>query len=175
MRALRRPFFIFIHEAENMLKSIVTSLLVLLSFLSYGQETIQIGEVNNKIELGPFAGSRDLAFGVQSILEEVIQDKGYNLSYNADTQIQIDLLFFDIKKTNVQIAIYSKNTDEYQIIARASLIIDGKKKKQVVAKGTATEISTATLIVDEGGEFSQANVSTALKKVVEELINKLKL
>jgi len=158
-----------------MLKLTVTLLLTLLSSFVFGQETIQIGEVNNKIELGPFAGSRDLAFGVQSILEEAIQDKGYNLSYNAKTQIQVDLLFFDVQKTNVQIAIYSKNTDEYQIIARASLIVNGKKKKQVIAKGTAKEVSTATLIIDEGGQFSQANVSTALKKVCVQLIDKLKL
>lgn len=143
--------------------------------MAISQDTIQIGNVNNKIQLGPFAGSRDLAFGVQSILEEVIQDKGYNLSYNAETQIQVDLLFFDVQKTKVQIAIYGKNTDEYQIIARASLIKNGKKKKQVTAKGTAKEISTATLIIDKGGQFSQTNVSTALKKVCVQLINKLKL
>tara|TARA_R110002012_G_C11606370_1_gene607788 strand:+ start:235 stop:666 length:432 start_codon:yes stop_codon:yes gene_type:complete len=143
--------------------------------MAISQDTIQIGNVNNKIQLGPFAGSRDLAFGVQSILEEVIQDKGYNLSYNAETQIQVDLLFFDVQKTKVQVAIYSKNTDEYQIIARASLIKNGKKKKQVTAKGTAKEISTATLIIDKGGQFSQTNVSTALKKVCVQLINKLKL
>jgi len=158
-----------------MLKSIVTLLLMLLVSMAISQETIQIGDVNNKIQLGPFAGSRDLAFGVQSILEEVIQDKGYNLSYNAETQIQVDLLFFDVQKTKVQIAIYSKNTDEYQIIARASLIKNGKKKKQVTAKGTAKEISTATLIIDKGGQFSQTNVSTALKKVCVQLIDKLKL
>ena len=158
-----------------MLKLIVTLWLMLLSSIAYGQETIQIGNVNNKIQLGPFAGSRDLAFGVQSILEEVVQDKGYNLSYNAETKIQIDLLFFDVQKTKVQVAIYSKNTDEYQIIARASLLKNGKKKKQVVAKGTAKEVSTATLIIDEGGQFSQTNVSTALKKVCVQLIDKLKL
>ena len=158
-----------------MLKLTVTLVLMLLSSFAFGQETIQIGEVNNEIKLGPFAGSRDLAFGVQSILEELIQDKGYNLSYNAETQIQVDLLFFDIQKTNVQIAVYSKNTDEYQIIAHASLLNNGKKKKQVVAKGTAKEISSATLIIDEGGQFSQTNVSTALKKVCEQLIEKLKL
>ena len=158
-----------------MYKSILVTLLILLSFFSYSQEAIQVKEVSNKIELGPFAGNRDLVFGVHSVLEEVIQDKGYNLSYNSPTQVQVDLLYFDVKKTNIQIAVYSKKTDEYQIIARASLIKNGKKKKSVTAKGTATEISTATLLVDEGGQFSQANVSTAIKKVVEELIDKLKI
>lgn len=158
-----------------MLKLIVTLWLMLLSSIAYGQETIQIGEVNNKIQLGPFAGSRDLAFGVQSILEEVVQDKGYNLSYNAETQIQVDLLFFDVRKTSVQVGIFGKQTDVYQIIARGTLLKNGKKKKMALAKGEAKEISTATLIIDEGGQFSQTNVSTALKKVCVQLIDKLKL
>ena len=158
-----------------MLKLIVTLWLMLLSSIAYGQETIQIGEVNNKIQLGPFAGSRDLAFGVQSILEEVVQDKGYNLSYNAETQIQVDLLFFDVRKTSVQVGIFGKQTDVYQIIARGTLLKNGKKKKMTLAKGEAKEISTATLIIDEGGQFSQTNVSTALKKVCVQIIDKLKL
>lgn len=158
-----------------MLKLIVTLWLMLLSYNAYGQEIIQIGDVNNKIQLGPFAGSRDLAFGVQSILEEVVQDKGYNLSYNAETQIQVDLLFFDVRKTSVQVGIFGKQTDVYQIIARGTLLKNGKKKKMTLAKGEAKEISTATLIIDEGGQFSQTNVSTALKKVCVQIIDKLKL
>ena len=158
-----------------MLKLIVTLWLMLLSSIAYGQEIIQIGDVNNKIQLGPFAGSRDLAFGVQSILEEVVQDKGYNLSYNAETQIQVDLLFFDVRKTSVQVGIFGKQTDVYQIIARGTLLKNGKKKKMTLAKGEAKEISTATLIIDEGGQFSQTNVSTALKKVCVQIIDKLKL
>jgi len=158
-----------------MLKLIVTLWLMLLSYNAYGQEIIQIGDVNNKIQLGPFAGSRDLAFGVQSILEEVVQDKGYSLSYNAETQIQVDLLFFDVRKTSVQVGIFGKQTDVYQIIARGTLLKNGKKKKMTLAKGEAKEISTATLIIDEGGQFSQTNVSTALKKVCVQIIDKLKL
>ena len=72
-------------------------------------------------------------------------------------------------------AVYSKNTDIYTIIARATLIKNGKKKKQVTAKGQAKSISTATIVVDEGGQFSQANVSSAIKKLCEQLITKLKI
>jgi len=154
---------------------IVLTLLMLLPFIGFSQQTIQIGEVNNKIELGPFAGSRDLAFGVQTILEEVVQDKGYNLSYDAELEIQVELLFFDVRKTNVQISVFGKQTDVYQIIARGILLKNGKKKKLTIAKGEAKQISTSTIILDEGGKFSQTNVSTALKKVCIELIEKLKL
>lgn len=153
-------------------------LLFLLSFL-FGlcvtAQEVKLGTVENKIQLGDLVGNRDLAFGVKNVLEEVVQDFGYDLNPNSNLEITVDILYFDVRKSNVQIAVYQKNTDLYQIIARANLIKDGKKKKSVVAKGTAKSISTATLVVDEGGQFSQANVSTAIKKLCEQLVLKLKL
>ena len=153
-------------------------LLFLLSFL-FGlcvtAQEVKIGNVENKIQLGDLVGNRDLAFGVKNVLEEVVQDYGLDLNPNSNLEITVDILFFDVQKNNVQLAIYQKNTDLYQIIARATLLKDGKKKKQVVAKGTAKSISTATLVIDEGGKFSQANVSTAIKKLCEQLVQKLKL
>lgn len=150
------------------------SLLVSLNTFAQ-QNVIKIGEVENHIKLGPFAGNRNLAFGVQNILEELIQDRGLDLDSNSTTELKVELLYFDVKKTNIQLAVYGKNIDATEIIARAYLVIKGKKKKPVVAKGQAKSISTATLIIDKGGKFSQSDVSTALKKVCEELIDKLKL
>ena len=153
-------------------------LLFLLSFLfsfSVVAQEVKIGNVENKIILGDLAGNRDLTFGVQNVLEEVIQDAGYDLNPNSSLEITVDILFFDVKKNNVQLAVYSKNTDIYTIVARATLTKNGKKKKQVTAKGQAKSISTATLVIDEGGKFSQANVSTAIKKLCEQLITKLKI
>jgi uncharacterized lipoprotein YajG len=153
-------------------------LLFLLSFLlsfSITAQEIKIGSIDNKIILGDLAGNRDLSFGVQNVLEEVVQDAGYDLNPNSSLEITVDILFFDVKKNNVQLAVYSKNTDIYTIIARATLLKNGKKKKQVTAKGQAKSISTATLVIDEGGKFSQTNVSTAIKKLCEQLITKLKI
>jgi len=153
-------------------------LLFLLSFLFTNiviSQEVKIGKVENKIEIGDLAGNRDLAFGVTNVLEEVIQDIGYDLNPNSNLEITVDILFFDVKKSNLQIAVYSKKTDTYMLAARATLYKDGKKKKKVTATGEAKSISTATLLVDEGGQFSQQNVSTAIKKVVEELVKKLKL
>ena len=153
-------------------------LLFLLSFLfsfSLTAQEVNIGTVENKIILGDLAGNRDLSFGVKNVLEEVVQDAGYDLNPNSSLEITVDILFFDVKKNNVQLAVYSKNTDIYTIIARATLLKNGKKKKQVTAKGQAKSISSATLVVDEGGKFSQANVSTSIKKLCEQLITKLKI
>jgi len=153
-------------------------LLFLLSFLfglSVVAQEVQIGKVENKIVIGDLAGNRNFAFGVKNVLEEVVQDAGYDLNPNSTTIVNVELLFFDVKKTNVQLAVYKKNTETYKIIARASLYKDGKKKKIATVQGEAKSISTATLIIDEGGKFSQANVSTAIKKLCEDLIDKLKL
>lgn len=141
----------------------------------YGQETIKIEEVTNNIVMGPFAGNRDLAFGVKNILEEVIQDRDYYLDDNAPKSIKVELLYFDVKKNSAQFAVYGRQVDITQIVAGARLIIDGETVKEVVAKGTSKSISVSTLIIDDGGKFSQAGVSSALKKVCEQLIDKLKL
>ena len=156
------------------MKWIVIVLSCLIGFLAIGQE-INIGKVDNKIVLGDLAGNRDLAFGVKNVLEEVVQDYGYYLNPNSPLELTVDILYFDVKKSNMQLAVYSKNVDVYQIAAQATLYKDGKKKKRVSARGTAKSISISTLVIDKGGKFSQANVSTAIKKLCEQLIDKLKL
>jgi len=105
----------------------------------------------------------------------LIQDKGFDLGPNSSHQIQVTLYYFDVKKTSMQFAVYNRTEDETEIVAQAQLIVNGKPKKKVTARGTAKSISTATLIIDEGGKFSQTDVSTAMKKVCEQLIKKLKL
>ena len=153
-------------------------LLFLLSFL-FGlcvtAQEVKIGNVENKIQLGDLVGNRDLAFGVKNVLEEVVQDYGLDLNPNSNLEITVDILFFDVQKNNVQLAAFAKNIDVYQIVARGIYTAEGKKPKKAVAKGTAKSISTATLIIDQGGKFSQANVSSAIKKLCEDLIKKLKL
>ena len=149
--------------------------ILLLGTSSYSQQTIHIQEVTNNIVMGPFAGNRDLAFGVKNILEEIVQDRDYYLSEDAPKSVKVELLYFDVKKNSMQIAAYGRKADITQIIAGARLIIDGEIVKEVVAKGTSKSISTATLIIDDGGKFSQAGVSSALKKVCEQLIDKLKI
>jgi uncharacterized lipoprotein YajG len=157
------------------MRSICFIFALILGINAYSQETIHIQEVTNNIVMGPFAGNRNLAFGVQNILEEIIQDKDYYLDDNSPRNIKVELLYFDVKKNNMQLAAYGRKVDITQIIAGARLIVDGKVVKEVIAKGTSKSISTSTLIIDDGGKFSQAGVSSALKKVCEQLINKLKL
>jgi len=139
------------------------------------QQSIKIGDIKNNIVMGPLAGNRDLAFGIKNILEEVIQEKGYDLDPQSQKILTIDILYFDVKSTNMQLAVYGNTVEVTEIIAQGKLLLDGKELKTVIVKGQAKSISTATLIIDSGGQFSQTNVSSALKKLCEQLIEKLKL
>jgi uncharacterized lipoprotein YajG len=146
----------------------------LMPVLSYSQD-FWIGDIENKTISGPAVGNRDLTFGVRNILEELLQDKGYDINPESTTKLSIEILYFDVQKTNVQLGTFGKNLDITEIIFRATLTKDGKQLKPIVAKGQAKSISTSTLIIDQGGKFSQANVSTALKKVCEEVLTKFEI
>jgi hypothetical protein len=75
----------------------------------------------------------------------------------------------------MQLAVYGNSVEVTEIVAGARLTLDGKEINTVVVKGQAKSISASTIIIDEGGKFSQTNVSSALKKVCEQIIEKLKL
>lgn len=139
----------------------------------YAQDAIKIESVENKVVIGPQAGNKDLSFGVKNILEEFLQDNGYDLSPNAKKSIQVELIFFDVKKITSNIAVYSKNQDITEIIAKGTLLEDGKKLKSVIVKEQAKTVTTATVILDKGGKISESDISAALKKVCEGIITKL--
>lgn len=149
-------------------------ILLLIGSFSYAQG-ITIGSIKNNIQIGPLAGNRDLAFGIKNILDEVIQEKGYDLIPNSDRVLSVEILYFDVKTTSMQLALYNNTEEVTEIVTQAKLYNKNKEIKSVVVKGQAKSVSTSTLIIDTGGKFSQANVSSALKKVCEQIIDKLKL
>lgn len=149
-------------------------ILLLISSFSYAQG-ITIGSIKNNIQIGPLAGNRDLAFGIKNILDEVIQEKGYDLIPNSDRVLSVEILYFDVKTTSMQLALYNNTEEVTEIVTQAKLYNKDKEIKSVVVKGQAKSVSTSTLIIDIGGKFSQANVSSALKKVCEQIVDKLKL
>jgi hypothetical protein len=56
---------------------------------------------------------------------------------------------------------------------RGKLLNKGKVVKTVVVEESAEEVSMSTLLIDEGGKFNQQNLSSAIKKSCNSLINKL--
>lgn len=134
---------------------------------------IKIGEVTNEIRMGKFAGNRNLAYGVQNILEEILMDMDYYLDDDAPETITLRLVFFDVKNIGKNIGIYHKDVTLTQIIAVGELLIDGKVVKRTVQKGQSKTISTSTLVVANDGTFNQQTASIALKKVCVAVLNKL--
>ena len=126
--------------------------------------------VENKIIYGDLAGNRDLSFGVKNILDELVQDEGYDLSESSESILMVDLLYFDVIRKSTNAAIFSKTNNQVEIIAEAKF--NGKKIK---VKSTADNIITSTIVLNNGGAFNQQSVSVALKKVCEQIIKKLKL
>lgn len=156
---------------------ILTSIvfLVLFGFGSHDEKTIFVGKIENRIVSGDLAGNPNLEFGVSNILEEVLQDREYYLDPSSNLVLEVSILFFGKQQASAQLAIYSKNIDITNVIIEGTLYKNGKKVKSKVVKGQSKSISTSTLIIDQGGTFSQASVSTSLKKACIELIERLKL
>lgn len=141
---------------------------ILFTFLISAQ-TINT-EVNNKIVYGDLAGNRDISFGVKNILDELVQDQGYDLYENSESVLVVDLLYFDVIRKSTTVGFATKTNNQVEIIAEASF--NGKKKK---VSATADNIITSTIVLNNGGTFNQQSVSVTLKKLCEQIIQKLKL
>ena len=133
-------------------------------------QDIKINDIKNSIQTGPLVGNRNVGFGLKNILEEVVQDQDYNLNDRSENVLDVELIYFDVKRTQSNIVLYSKSSSQTEIIAIAKY-----KKKKVKVKGTAKDITTSLILLNEQGKFTQNSVSVALKKLSENIIKKLKL
>ena len=155
--------------------SALISLILLTSSSSTNkiQDTIKVGEVTNEIRMGQFAGNRNLSLGVKNILEELLLDSDYDLSDQASTQVNVRLVFFDVKNIGKSIGVYHNQVSATEIIAIGELVVDGKVKKKTTQKGVSKEISNSTLVVASDGTFNQQTASIAIKKVLEAIVKDL--
>ena len=136
-------------------------------------EHLWVDGVENQVKIGKLAGNRNLAFGVKNILEEYVQEKGYDLSQDAPYHLKVNIVYLDVLSTKTNISVFHKGEEEVVVRLQGILYKDGKKEKEVVVEESSSEISMSTLIVDEGGQFNQTSLSNALKKASDKLITKL--
>jgi hypothetical protein len=134
---------------------------------------VTIESVTNEVKIGKLAGNRKLEFGVKNILEEYLQDKGYNLSSSAPNKLSVQIIFLDVLTTKKNISVFHSGEEEVVIRLRGILKSEGKKDKVVIIEESSSEISISTLIIGEGGGFNQTSLSNALKKGCDRLITKL--
>jgi hypothetical protein len=158
--------------------TIVGSSLVIQSVYIYNHfatpdNPIKVAPVQNRIVMGQLAGNRNVAFGVKNIMEEFLQEDGYDISDDASKEIKIELLYLDVLKTQTNLSVFHRNSDAVVIRMRGQLIEDDKVKKTAIVEESAEEVSMAALVIDDGGKFNNENLSSALKKSCEALKNKL--
>jgi hypothetical protein len=137
------------------------------------EDHIWVETVENQVKIGKLAGNRNLAFGVKNILEEYLQEAGYDLSKDASYKLKVNIVYLDVLSTKTNISVFHKGEDETVVRLQGILYKEGKKIKEVVVEEGSSEISMSTLIVDEGGKFNQTSLSNALKKASDSLIKKL--
>ena len=137
------------------------------------EDHIWVESVTNEVKIGKLAGNRNLAFGVKNILEEFLQEKGYNISASSPYKLQVQIVYLDVLTTKKNISVFHSGEEEVVIRLKGTLTKDGKKEKELIVEESSSEVSMSTLIVDEGGAFNQTSLSNALKKASEKLINKL--
>lgn len=126
----------------------------------------------NSIKLGDLAGNRKLEFGVKNILEELVQEKGYSINPSSKNIIFAELIYMDVLRTQSNLSIFHKDNNAIVIRIKGYILKDGKKSKDVMVEGSAEEVSTSTLLISNEGKFNQQNLTTAIKKSCNELINK---
>lgn len=134
---------------------------------------IYVEKVTNKVVIGKLAGNRNLEFGVKNILEEFLQDKGYNISEEAENKVRVEIVYLDVLTTKSNLSVFHKGEQEVVIRLKGILYKDGIKDKEVIVEESSSEISMSTLIIDEGGKFNQTSLSNALKKGCDKLVTKL--
>ena len=137
------------------------------------EDHLWVESVENQVKIGKLAGNRNLAFGVKNILEEYVQEKGYDLSPSSPYKLKVNIVYLDVLSTKTNISVFHKGEEEVVVRLQGILYKDGKKEKEVVVEESSSEISMSTLIVDEGGNFNQTSLSNALKKASDKLITKL--
>jgi hypothetical protein len=123
--------------------------------------------------MGPLVGNRNLEFGIKNIVEEVVQDKEYDIDHASDSRIDIDVVYLDVLKTQSSFSVMHSNKESVVIRLYGTIIKDGKVIKKALVEESADETSVSTLIIDEGGKFNQQNLSSAMKKACNTLVNKL--
>ena len=137
------------------------------------EDHIWVESVENQVKIGKLAGNRNLGFGVKNILEEYLQEAGYDLTQSAPYKLKVNIVYLDVLTTKTNISVFHKGEEEVVERLQGILYKDGKKEKEVVVEESSSEISMSTLIVDEGGKFNQTSLSNALKKASDSLIKKL--
>ena len=150
--------------------------MTLIGFSAKAQNKAALGTIVNNIKAGPLTGNKNLAFGVKNVLQEALQDKGFTLvdRFDADYVIDIEISFFDVEQTKQGVSVFHEDKNEVVVRMKGTLSDGfGKVLKNISTEDRSSEISTSTLLINEGGQFNSAVQRNAVKKACVSVVTKL--
>lgn len=149
---------------------------ILLGISVQAQTKASIGTVTNNIKAGPLTGNKNLAFGVKNVIQEALQDKGFSLvdRFDADYVVDVEISFFDVEQTKQGVSVFHEDKNEV-VIRMRGILSDGfgKVLKTITTEDRSSEISTSTLLINEGGQFNSTVQRNAVKKACVSVVSKL--
>lgn len=136
-----------------------------------------VNSVVNNIKVGPLTGNKNLAFGIKNVLQEAIQDKEFSLTtdrFEADLVLDVEIIFFDVEQTKKGVSVFHQDVNEVVIRMKGTLVnAEGKTLKTITTEDRSSEISTSTLLINEGGQFNSTVQRNAVKKACVSVVSKL--
>lgn len=144
---------------------------ILFSSIIFSQD-IKISDVQNNIQFGPMVGDQTITFGVKNILEELVQDEGYDLNPKSNDSLLVEIAYYGKTRKEKNIAIYTKKENIVEIVAFAKI---NEKGKIIKATGIGKDMKSSLVILNNEGELKRSSINTALRKMCEQIIKKLKL
>lgn len=144
---------------------------ILFSSIIFSQD-IKISDVQNNIQFGPMVGDQTITFGVKNILEELVQDEGYDLNPKSNDSLLVEIAYYGKTRKEKNIAIYTKKENIVEIVAFAKI---NEKGKIIKATGVGKDMKSSLVILNNEGELKRSSINTALRKMCEQIIKKLKL
>lgn len=150
--------------------------MIIIGVSSMAQNKAALGTIVNNIKAGPLTGNKNLAFGVKNVLQEALQDKGFALvdRFDADYVIDVEISYFDVEQTKQGVSVFHEDKNEVVIRMKGTLSDGfGKVLKNISTEDRSSEISTSTLLINEGGQFNSAVQRNAIKKACISVVTKL--
>lgn len=137
---------------------------------------IYVSDVQNNVKIGVLTNNKQLSLGVKNVLEEALQDKGFELvedKWDADYVVNLEINYFDYEQTKSNLSVFHRDENAVVIKMRGLLSEQGKVLKDVSVVDKSTEIVSSTGVIALDGKFSSAMVRNAVKKTCVSVVAKL--
>jgi len=142
-------------------------LLLVIPFFTFAQ-CIKIQEVKSSVEIKELGG-RDVKFGVKQMAEDMFSSK-FCLSDSGEKVI-IDIFYFGLPKKSLRIVGIEESVQTTEI----GIQVKYKGKKYEEYGESESEVHAVMLELTDGIPFSKMTISTAIKKALEKLVNKINI